>query len=120
MAQHNETGKKGEELALIWFQENGYEILHQNWRHGRDEIDLIAQKQGCLHFIEVKTRTSLRFGYPEESVTDLKLNRLFRAAEAFLDEHTGWKRVQYDVLSVYLPLKAAPEYFLLEDVYLSE
>ncbi|HTF30986.1 MAG TPA: YraN family protein, partial [Flavitalea sp.] len=63
------TGKKGELLAAKYLLDLGFNILHCNWRYRKAEIDIIASKNSILHFIEVKTRTSLAFGYPEESVS---------------------------------------------------
>lgn len=119
MARHNETGKKGELLAAAWLKEHGYTILHVNWRHSHFEIDVIAEQKHILHFIEVKTRSTLTFGRPEESVSKKKFTSLMKAAEEFLFQYPEWKRVQYDVLSI-TQLKDQPiEYFLIEDVYYS-
>ena len=117
MASHNETGKIGEELATSWLNKNGFIIHHSNWRHSRYEIDVVASREQVLHFIEVKTRTSSHFGMPEESVSDKKLNSLMRAASAYMAKYRGWKRVQYDILSIMLRPVSAPEFFLVEDVY---
>jgi len=118
MATHNETGKKGEALAVDWLKRTGFMILHQNWRHSHYEIDIIALKENILHFIEVKTRRSYRFGFPEESVSMKKMNHLMQAAEEFMYQNPGWKRIQYDILSIILMNKKEPEFFLIEDVYL--
>jgi putative endonuclease len=118
MAAHNELGKKGEELAAAWFVEQGYEILHSNWRHSHYEVDIIATNKNILHFIEVKARRSKEFGYPEESVSKKKIQNLMHAAEEFLHQHPEWKRIQFDVLSILLKEDGKHEYFLIEDVYL--
>jgi putative endonuclease len=118
MAKHNATGKKGEQLAATWLMEQGYHILHINWRHSHYEIDIVATRNDILHFIEVKTRNTMTFGYPEESVSKKKFNSLMSGAEEYLFQYPNWKRVQYDVLSI-TKLKDKPvEYFLIEDVYL--
>ena len=118
MAHHNVTGKSGEALALAYLIRNDFVILHTNWRHSHYEIDVIAYKENTLHFIEVKTRRSLKFGYPEESVTKKKMESLMNGAEVFLLLNPQWKRVQYDILSVNLWKKQDPEYFFIEDVSL--
>lgn len=118
MAFHHTTGKKGEELAAIWLQQSGYEILHQNWRHSHYEIDIIACHQNILHFIEVKTRRSRRFGFPEEAVSRKKLKCLMTAGEEFLFRNNQWKRVQYDILSITLLNRKEPDFFFIEDVYI--
>jgi putative endonuclease len=119
MAQHNETGKKGELMAATWLTDHGYAILHVNWRHSHYEIDIVAVHNEVLHFIEVKTRHNMAFGHPEESVSKKKFNSLMHAAEEYLFQHPGWKRVQYDVLSI-TKLKDQPvEYLFIEDVFYS-
>ena len=118
MADHNDLGKKGEQLALDWFRSQGYEVLHINWRHLHYEVDLIASKNGVLHFIEVKTRRSKQFGEPEQSVGKKKMENLMNAAEEYLYQHYQWKRIQFDVLSIMLKKGEPVEYFLLEDVYM--
>lgn len=118
MAAHNQLGKAGEAMAVKFFTKKGYLIVCRNWRYGRHEIDIIATKDNKLHFIEVKTRSSSRYGYPEESVTAKKFASLKAAADAYLFQHPGYKWIQYDVLSITLHKNRPPEYFLLEDVFM--
>jgi putative endonuclease len=118
MAKHNETGRSGEAMAVTYFMEKGFLILHRNWRHSHWEVDIIAQKDEVLHFIEVKTRRTSRFGYPEDNVDEKKIRNLINAAEEFQYQFPHWKRIQFDILSI-TQLKDKPvEYFLIEDVYL--
>ncbi len=116
MAKHLETGKQGEDMAAAWLTEQGFELLHRNWKHSYYELDAVASKEGILHFIEVKTRTTDTYGYPEEGVTPKKLQRLMNAGEEFLHQHPQWKRIQYDILSIRLHRYKAPDYFFIEDV----
>lgn len=118
MAYHNKTGQEGESLAVKYFTGKGFNVLHTNWRHSHYEIDIIAQKEDKLHFIEVKTRTNTKYGFPEESVDRKKLQNLMSAGEAFLHQFPEWKKIQYDVLSVHLYKDRPVEYYLFEDVYL--
>ena len=118
MAEHNEFGTAGEDMAVKWLQEKGYEILHRNWRHKQYEIDMIALKNNFLHIIEVKTRNHSPFGYPEDSVGKKKFRNLQRAADEFLFLNPGHKWIQYDILAITLFKDKEPEYFLLEDVFL--
>jgi putative endonuclease len=118
MASHNDLGKKGEGLAMIWLKEHGYDMLHQNWRHSHYEVDIIARKEDVLHFIEVKARRSDRFGYPEEAVDNKKIQNLINAADEFLYHFPEWERIQFDVLSISLKQDGPHEYFFIEDVYL--
>lgn len=117
MARHNETGKLGEQLARNWAENNGYIIRNQNWRYGHWEIDLVASKAGRLHFFEVKTRRTNRFGYPEKLVDRNKLRYFISAGTAYIRINRGFKWVQYDILSISLDEQDHPTFFLIEDVY---
>lgn len=118
MANHNDTGKSGEALAAGYLLQKGFTLLAANWRYSYYEIDIIASLDGVLHFIEVKTRRTSKYGFPEESVDRRKLERLMLAAEEYLYLNPGWKRIQYDVLSIVLAINASPAYFFIEDVSL--
>ena len=118
MASHNDVGKNGEAMATTWLINNDYKILHQNWRHSHFEVDIIAHKNGTLHFVEVKARRSKQFGNPEESVGKKKIQNLMNAADEFLHQFPEWKRIQFDVLSISFKKNEDVEYFLIEDVYL--
>lgn len=118
MALHNKVGIEGEQMAENWLKENGFILLHRNWRHAHFEIDIIAQKGRTLHFIEVKTRSSNARGYPEESVTRKKFKHLQKAADGYLHLHPGNKWIQFDILAITLCTGGAPQYFLLQDVFL--
>lgn len=118
MASHNTVGSEGENLAVDWLKQNGFEIMHRNWRHSRYEIDIVAYKHKKLHFVEVKCRNASAFGQPEDSVTKKKFSFLKRAADEFLHLNPGHLWIQYDVLSITLYKQRAPEYFLLEDVFM--
>ena len=118
MALHNELGKEGEQMALKWLKEKGYEILHVNWRYSYFEIDIIAKREEKLHIVEVKARQGNQFGNPEDSVTKKKFKRLQKATDEFLFLNPGYKWIQYDILAITLFKDKEPEYFLLEDVFL--
>lgn len=100
MGKHNETGARGEHLAEVYLRDNGYEILYRNWRHGHKEIDLIAVDAGLLVFVEIKTRGSFRFGFPEEAVDLRKQSNMRTAAEAFLNRFPTFRTVRFDVLTI--------------------
>ena len=117
MSQHNDTGRKGEALSLEFLKLSGFTILHTNWRHRHWEIDVIAERKGILHFIEVKTRTSELYGFPEESITKKKMQYLMNAATEFLFLNPQWVRIQYDALSVLMKDNDV-EYFFIEDIFL--
>ncbi len=102
MASHNETGKKGEELAAKFLEEKGYEIVERNYRWKRFEIDLIVKKEPFLVFVEVKTKTNTSFGNPEDDVTDKKAAQVMAAAEEYVYA-TGWKKeIRFDIIAVVI------------------
>ena len=117
MAQHNTTGRLGEKMALKYLSEKGFVILHQNWRHSHWEVDVIASLKQVLHFIEVKTRRTKKFGYPEDDVTKRKLANLINASEEFLFLYPEWKRIQFDILSISILQNVSVEFFFIEDVH---
>ncbi len=102
MAQHNETGKQGEAEAVRYLQDNGYEILAHNYRHQHAEIDLIAQKGKLLVFVEVKTRSNLSYGNPEEFVNYTKARLVMKAAEQYIFTHDWHHDVRFDIIAVTL------------------
>ena len=117
MAHHNTTGKLGEQMALEYLIRKRFVILHQNWRHSHWEVDVIASNKNVLHFIEVKTRRTKKFGYPEDDVTKKKVTNLINASEEFLYLYPEWKRIQFDILSINLLRNEPAEFFFIEDVH---
>ncbi|MBS1746607.1 MAG: YraN family protein [Bacteroidetes bacterium] len=111
------TGNKGEDLASTYLSEHGYEIIERNWRFRHAEVDIIASKNNRLHFFEIKTRTSDKYGKPEESMSYKKMNMLRTAAEEYQYQNKQWKYLQFDVLAITIINNNPVEYFLIEDVY---
>ena len=69
------------------------------------EIDIIATKDGVLHFVEVKTRNSFKYGYPSESVTKIKQERIRKAAKQYLQSRRlEWQNVSFDVYEIMTDL----------------
>lgn len=102
MAQHNETGKTGEDLAAEYLAEQGYRILERNWRYGRGEVDIICTRGPFIVFAEVKTRSTGIYGQPEEAVDKTKKRFIIRAANAYVLMNDSRQEVRYDILSVIL------------------
>lgn len=87
MAEHNDLGKLGEELAVDFLEKNGYEILETNWTFDKAEIDIIAQKNGILAVVEVKTRSSIEFGLPQDFVKPKKIQMLVKAINEYVTQN---------------------------------
>jgi putative endonuclease len=118
MAPHNKLGKEAEQMAVNYLTNNGYQVLHCNWRYSRYEIDIIAIKNELLRIIEVKSLKSSALRHPEKSVTKKKFKFLLKAADEFLFQNQQYRHVQFDILSIVLNREKEPEYFLIEDVSL--
>lgn len=117
MPHHVQTGKIGEAIALDYLKNNGYNIIEINWRHSPWEVDIIASKNNTLHFFEIKTRRSKKFGLPEEKVGKKKMQNLIHAAEQYLYQYPQWQRIQFDILAIILAGQKVVDLFLIEDVY---
>jgi putative endonuclease len=115
---NKETGAEGEDMAAAWLTGNGFRILERNWRSGRFEIDIVAEKEGRLHFIEVKTRRTANFGHPEEQVGKRKLQHMIEAGTLYIDQYPDWRFIRYDILAIKLYKGQSPEFLLIEDVYI--
>ncbi len=102
MAEHNELGIEGEKIAIKHLEEKGYEILDTNWRYGHKEIDIIARKERVVVFVEVKTRTSERWGKPEEFVHYKKRKLLAKAAEVYLEKKDLMNEMRFDIIGIIL------------------
>lgn len=100
MAQHNDLGKLGEEKAQSFLLQKGFKILKTNWRFGKEEIDIIAEKDDHLAIIEVKSRMSGAFGNPQEFVGLGKRRHLIRAADAFVDQNPTKKDVYFHIIGI--------------------
>ena len=83
----NDVGKLGEKLAAGALKKNGYRIIETNYRCPYGEIDIVARKKDCLVFIEVRSKSSLSFGLPEESVTAAKKQKLISTAFEYIANH---------------------------------
>jgi len=118
MALHIETGKYGESLAVRYLILKDFNIIECNWRHRRLEVDIIAAKNDIIHFIEIKTRHSASFGFPEESVTRKKFKNLQHAAAVFLQRFNDVMKIQFDILSITMLPGKEIEYYFIEDVYI--
>lgn len=100
MAQHNELGKKGEELAVDFLLKNNYKIIKRNYRYLKAEIDIIAKKNETLIAVEVKTRSSDYFESPQDAVNTKKIKLLVTAIDNFITENDLDVEVRFDIISV--------------------
>jgi putative endonuclease len=100
MAEHNELGKLGEELSVEFLQKNGYKILETNWVFQKAEIDIIAQKENILVVIEVKTRSSIDFGSPQDFVKPSKIQLLVKAINEYVIVNDLDLEIRFDIIAL--------------------
>lgn len=100
MAEHNELGKLGEELAVDFLQQEGYDILETNWFFDKAEIDIIAKKDNLLIVVEVKTRSSNDFGLPQDFVKPKKIQLLVKAVNQYIEKNELDVEVRFDIIAI--------------------
>ncbi len=101
MAEHNELGKLGEELAVDFLQKKGYVILETNWVFQKAEIDIIAQNGNILAVVEVKTRSSIEFGLPQDFVKPKKIQLLVKAVNEYVISNDLEVEIRFDIIAIF-------------------
>lgn len=101
MADHNELGKLGEEHAVAFLQSHGYTILETNWTFQKAEIDIIAKKENILAVVEVKTRSSIDFGLPQDFVKPKKIQLLVKAINEYVISNDLEVEVRFDIIALH-------------------
>ena len=113
MKNNKDLGNNGEKIACLFLETKGYKIIEKNYRGNRKEIDIIAEKDGYIIFVEVKTRSSVNFGTPSESVNITKQTHIISAAKKFLiDNMDLYEKLQprFDVVEIYRDKTANKNY----------
>ena len=117
MAEHNDLGKLGEEMAVEFLQKNGYEILETNWVFQKAEVDIIAKKENILAIVEVKTRSSLDFGLPQDFVKPKKIQLLVKAVNEYVISNNLDIEVRFDIIAVHKEGKSFAMEHLIDAFY---
>ncbi|MGO4948875.1 YraN family protein [Paenibacillus sp. DRB1-1] len=101
--QRKAKGAMGEEAAALFLENLGYRIIERNWRCRSGEIDLIAKQEHIIVFIEVRSRSSSKYGTPAESVTARKIAQVRQTAAVYLHMNgIGEAPIRFDMVSVQL------------------
>jgi putative endonuclease len=103
-------GKLGQQIAVRFLKSKGFRVIDQNIYFRAGEIDILVEKDNILSFIEVKTRTNLKFGFPEEGVTDQKREHLEAAIDCYRAEYNINQECVLEIISVRLDLKNKKAY----------
>jgi putative endonuclease len=101
MAFHNDLGKEGEAAAVQYLQRKGYAILETNYIFDKAEIDIIASKDNILAIVEVKTRSSLDFGLPQDFVKPAKIKLLVKAVNEYVGSNNLNLEVRFDIIAIH-------------------
>jgi putative endonuclease len=112
------TGQLGETLACQFLSRQGYRIIRRNYRTKLGEIDIIAEEQGTLVFVEVKARRGHQCGHPFESVTSFKCRQISKAALLYLAE-TGreGQSARFDVVAISFAGEDTPVIELVKNAF---
>jgi len=100
MAKHNQLGEKGEQLAVDFLIENGYEIVERNYRFDRAEVDIMVKKENTLAIIEVKTRSTSDFGDPQDFLKPKQIQRIVKAVDEYVIENKLNVEVRFDIIAI--------------------
>jgi putative endonuclease len=100
MADHNDLGKKGEELAIEYLRLKEYEILERNYRYQKAEVDIIAKRENKLIAVEVKTRSTPEFGDPQDFVKPKQIQQLVKAVNHYVEESGLEVEVRFDIIAI--------------------
>lgn len=100
MSGNIETGAKGEDIAAQWLINNGYTIRERNWKSGRNEIDIIAEINECIVFVEVKSRAADFQVHPREAVNVPKQRTIIFAASNYIKRYNISKESRFDIITV--------------------
>ena len=100
MAKHNILGAKGEQLAVDFLIDKGYDIIERNYRFDKAEVDIIASTSDMLVIVEVKTRATKGFGNPEDFVKPKQIQNLVKAADHYIQENELDLEVRFDIVAI--------------------
>ena len=120
MAAHNDLGKEGEERAREFLQAKGYKIRHANWIPfgSKNELDIIAEKDGLLVVVEVKSRSTETFEHPKDAITTAKIRRIVRATHDYIFTFDLLMETRFDVIAVLPNRKGGFAIEHIEDAFL--
>ena len=113
-SQNFQIGKQGETLAASYLMGLGYTILDVNWRHHHWELDIIAAIGKTLHFVEVKTRTSLQYGHTEQHISGKKMTYLKTAVCNNQYLYSKYKNIKFKVVSINIKLRKETIFYFIE------
>lgn len=115
MAEHNDKGNWGEQMATNYLEKKGYTILERNFVYDKAELDIIAQHEEQLVIIEVKTRSTAEYGSPIDAISSRKIKLILHATDAYIQAYEIDLETRFDVISVIATTPATIEH--IEDAF---
>ncbi len=113
-----QIGTEGEDLACAYLESKGWRILERNYFFEKAEVDIVAYDDTAIVFLEVKYRTSSKYGQPEEYVSEIKVENVFKAAEAWMYERKmEGSPMRFDVIGILQENNEAPEIRHIQDAF---
>ena len=117
MAEHNELGKWGEQMAVDYLLSKGYQIIERNWQSGHRDLDIIALDRETLVFVEVKTRSNRLFTDPVDAVGYQKIHNLQQTANHYVKYRQLDCDIRFDIVSVIGTVGTEPEIEHITDAF---
>ncbi|MBR6775040.1 MAG: YraN family protein [Bacteroidales bacterium] len=117
MATHNELGALGEQIAVDYLIERGYQIIERNWSNGHKEIDIVAKDDDTIVIVEVKTRRSTYLVEPETAVDVFKQRNLIWAANSFVNRFQYDNDIRFDIISIVIDRNNEKRIEHIEDAF---
>ncbi|MBQ9677356.1 MAG: YraN family protein [Prevotella sp.] len=117
MAEHNDIGRWGEDIAADYLQRKGYQIIERDWKSGHRDLDIIALDGGMVVFVEVKTRSNRLFTDPVEAVGYQKIRNLQQAANHYVKYRHINHDIRFDIVCVIGTPGTEPEIDHIEDAF---
>lgn len=117
MAEHNDLGRWGEDVAAEYLRQKGYVIVERDWKSGHRDLDIIALDGDTVVFVEVKTRRNRLFTEPVEAVNYQKIRNLQQAANHYIHYRRIDREIRFDIISVVGTIGSQPDIEHIEDAF---
>jgi putative endonuclease len=115
---HREIGNEAEDLACAYLESKGWRILERNYFFEHAEVDIVAYDDTAIVFVEVKMRSSTKYGEPVEHVTEEKVKNVFKASEAWMYERKmDGSPMRFDIVGIVQKKNEAPEFTHIQDAF---
>lgn len=119
MLENTIIGNEGENVATEYLKKRGYKIRHTRWHCGHLELDIVAEKDGMLVVVEVKTRSTSIYGNPESAVNNKKIRRIVNATDGYIKYFRLDLPVRFDIIAIIRDKTGLMTIEHIEDAFMS-